>query len=246
MFDYDAELRRYHEHLLAAVEVSPTDHVLDIGCGTGRTTRDLAKVAASAVGVDVSAPMLERARLLTEEEGLRNVGFVRADAQTHPFPSARFDLAVSRFGTMFFADPVAAFTNIGRALRPGGRLVQLVWQSGERQEWFTAIHDAFAEPLPAAAAFSLGDPATVEDVLTAAGFVEVTIGDLHEPVYYGTDVDDALGGVLALRMTQDLVAAADDALDRLRAVLAAHLTSEGVAFDSRVWLVTARRRQAVP
>jgi SAM-dependent methyltransferase len=244
VFDYDAELRRYHKHLLAAVAVAPTDHVLDIGCGTGQTTRDVARMAGSAVGVDVSAPMLEQASRLSE--GLPNISFVHADAQTHPFPAGQFDLVVSRFGTMFFADPVTAFANIGRALRPGGRLVQLVWQRGEHQEWTTAIHDAYRQPPPDAAAFSLGDPATVDDVLTAAGFADVTVTDLREPVYYGPDVASALDGMRALRMTQDLLARPGATEDALEAVLAAHLTSEGVAFDSRVWLVTARWRQAVP
>jgi SAM-dependent methyltransferase len=244
-FDYDAELRRYQEHLRAAIAVSPTDHVLDVGCGAGQTTREAAAVAASAVGVDVSAAMLERARRLSG--GLANISFVQADAQTHPFPAGRYDLAVSRFGTMFFADPVAAFANIGRALRPGARLVQLVWQGGEHQEWSAAIHDSLAGATPplAAPAFSLADPAVVEDVLTRAGFTGVALTDLREPVYYGADADAALDAARALRMTQDLLAAAADpdaALDRLRAVLADHQTPEGVAFDSRAWLVTASRQ----
>jgi SAM-dependent methyltransferase len=244
MFDYDAELYRYHAHLLAAVEVSPTDHVLDIGCGAGLTTRDVARTAASVVGVDVSAPMLAQASQRSERDGLRNISFVQADAQTHPFPAGQFDLALSRFGTMFFADPVAAFTNIGRALRPGGRLVQLVWQSGDRQEWSVAIHDAFgAKPPLDAKAFSLADPETTESVLTAAGFAGVIVAGLREPVYYGPDAASALDAALALRMTQDLMADADSdrGLDRLRTVLDAHQTSAGVAFDSRAWLVTARR-----
>jgi ubiquinone/menaquinone biosynthesis C-methylase UbiE len=233
VFDYDAELYRYHAHLLAAVEASPTDHVLDVGCGAGLTTRDVARTAASVVGVDVSAPMLAQASQRSERDGLRNISFVQADAQTHPFPAGQFDLAVSRFGTMFFADPVAAFTNIGRALRPGGRLVQLVWQSGDRQEWSVAIHDAFgAKPPLDAKAFSLAVPDTIKSV---AG--------LREPVYYGPDAASALDAALALRMTQDLMAApgSDGGLDRLRTVLAAHQTSDGVAFDSRAWLVIARR-----
>jgi ubiquinone/menaquinone biosynthesis C-methylase UbiE len=95
--------------------------------------------AGSALGVDISAPAIERARELAEAQGVRNVTFERADAQVHPFPRERFDLAISRFGTMFFADPVTAFTNIGRALRPAGRLVMMVWQAHDRNEWEVAI-----------------------------------------------------------------------------------------------------------
>ena len=104
---------------------------------------------------------LARARRLARAEGLRNIRFVQADAQTHRFPPG-VDLAISRFGTMFFADPVAAFTNIGRALRPGGRMVQLVWQHRDRQEWDAVIGEVFAgeqrAPARAADPFSLADP----------------------------------------------------------------------------------------
>ena len=137
LFDYDAELSRYNVRLRAAAGVRPADRVLDIGCGTGQTTRDAARAATSgsALGVDLSRPMVDRARQLSEEEGIPNVDFELADAQVHPFAPRDFTVGLSRFGTMFFADPVAAFTNIGRALRPGARLVQLVWQAYDRQEW---------------------------------------------------------------------------------------------------------------
>ena len=125
---YDAELQRHNEVLRRAVRVQLHDHVLDIGCGTGQTTRQAARMAqaGSVLGVDVSAAAIERARELARAEGLRNVTFEQADAQVHHFPQERFDLAVSRFGTMFFDDPVTAFANIGRALRPAGRLVMMV------------------------------------------------------------------------------------------------------------------------
>ena len=176
---YDAELRLHDEVLRRIWGVQPRDHVLDIGCGTGQTTREAARMAqaGSALGVDISAPAIERARELARAEGLRNVTFERADAQAHRFPPERFDLAISRFGTMFFDDPVAAFANIGRALRPAGRLVMMVWQAHERNEWDVAIHQSLGGPTgPSAVApegpdpFSLADPPTVEGILQAAGF----------------------------------------------------------------------------
>ncbi|MFD9734530.1 class I SAM-dependent methyltransferase [Umezawaea sp. NPDC059074] len=254
VFDYDAELRRYQPLLREAFDVRADDHVLDIGCGAGRTTRESARLATGggALGVDVSAAMVARARELAAAEGLDNVRFEQADAQVHPFPSERFTLGTSRFGTMFFADPVAAFTNIGRALRPGGRLVQLVWQDSGEQEWVAAIQGALAgrdpAPVPPAAGgpFSLADPATVDGVLTAAGFTDVSVNDVREPVYYGADADAAADAVLALRMASEAfvrfdAGEAERALDRLRAVMAGHSTVDGVWFDSRAWLVTARR-----
>jgi SAM-dependent methyltransferase len=256
LFDYDSELARYHERLSEALDIRPGDRVLDIGCGTGRTTRDAARAAApgTALGIDVSGPMLARARREAESEGLRNVEFVQADAQAHAFPPEHFDLAVSRFGTMFFADPVVAFANIGQALRPGARFVQLVWQAADRQEWHAAIRKvlsrghASSTSAPAGVdPFTLADPHVVVGALTAAGFTAVDVVDVREPVYYGPDADRARAAVLQLWMAKELLTdldaeSAERALDRLGATLDAHDTGDGVWFDSRAWLVTARRR----
>jgi SAM-dependent methyltransferase len=251
VFDYDAELRRHHRWLRDAIDVRPDDRILDLGCGAGQTTREAGRLAirGSALGVDTSAAMVTHARRLAAAEQLGNVRFEQADAQVHPFPAGHFTLGISRFGTMFFADPVEAFTNIGRALRPGSRLVQLVWQDGGRQEWVTAIHRALAGDDPAAPAdgpFSLADPATVDRVLAAAGFEDIRMTGVGEPVYYGPDPDAAVDAVRALRMVSDLLAPlsaaeTEHAIARLRSVMVAHSATDGVWFDSRAWLVTARR-----
>ena len=145
---YDAELQRHNEALRRACNVQPGDRVLDIGCGSGQTTRQAARTAheGSALGLDVSAAAIDRARRLAAEEGLTNIGFECADAQLYPFPPEHFDLAMSRFGTMFFADPAAAFANFRRALRPAGRLVMMVWQASERNEWDVPIRGARSRP----------------------------------------------------------------------------------------------------
>jgi SAM-dependent methyltransferase len=254
--DYDAELTRYSAVLRRAWAVQPHDRVLDVGCGTGQTTREAARMAqaGSALGVDSSAPAIERARKLARAEGLRNVSFERADAQAHSYAQGDFDVAISRFGTMFFDDPVAAFGNIGRALRPAGRLVMVVWQAHDRNEWDVAIHQALAGPDgPTAVAgegpdpFSLADPTTVEGILRAAGFADIGLTDVHEPIYYGPDTTAALAWVRGFACTNKVLkrldpAAAARALARLRDALTARMSDEGVWFDSRAWIVTARRQ----
>jgi SAM-dependent methyltransferase len=254
--DYDAELQMQNQVLRRAYRIQPNDHVLDIGCGAGQTTRDAARAArdGSAVGVDVSASMITRARQLTEAEGLHNACFEQANAETHHFPSASFDLAISRFGTMFFADPVAAFTNIGLALRPRGRLVMMVWREHDRNEWSVLIERALAAgtDVPDAslvnpAPFSLADPTATNQILHTAGFVEASFTDVHELVYYGADVAAALDWIRGFASVNDVLkrldpASTERALDRLRRTLAEHLNGQGVWFDSRAWIVTANRR----
>ncbi|WP_394839455.1 methyltransferase domain-containing protein [Pendulispora rubella] len=252
MFDYDAELRRYTEHFRAAANIGPGHRVLDIGCGGGQSTRDAARAAVGghALGVDVSERMLKTARERAVAEGLDNVTFELGDAQQYPFADSHFDVGISRFGTMFFAEPVRAFTNIARALRPGARLVMLVWQDSDLQEWTGAFRQALAPGREvrtgaSGAAFSLADPATLDGILGAAGFGTIRRTDLREPVCYGPDAASAYDAVLDLYMTTDLLAEADDerprALERLRALMTAHERGDGVWFDARAWLITAHR-----
>jgi SAM-dependent methyltransferase len=184
---------------------------------------------------------------------VHNVTFECADAQVHRFPQERFDLAMSRFGTMFFDDPVAGFANVGQALRPSARLVMMVWQAPERNEWEVAIRQSLAGSGESEAAgsagpdpFSLADRSAVTGILEAAGFAGVAFTDVHEPVYYGADVAAALEWVRGFWSTSEALsrvdpAAAERALGRLREMLAAHLSGNGVWFDSRSWIVTARR-----
>jgi hypothetical protein len=147
---------------------------------------------------------------------------------------------------MFFADPVEAFANIARAVRPAGRLAMLVWQAAEHQEWVTTINRALTgkETTPAgASAFSLADPAVVREILDATGYTSVDLTDLREPVYYGPDAASAYQAIMELRMADQVAEFADAererALDRLRTALADRETDRGVWFDTRVWLVTA-------
>ena len=251
---YDGELRAHHERLRVAYGISPGDDVVDIGCGTGLTTREAARAAApgGVVGVDVSERMLERARQLTAAERLDNVRYELGDAQVHRFDPAGFDVAISRFGTMFFSDPAAAFANIAAALRPGARLLMLVWQRHEHNEWARAIDAALGNAVqprqPRADPFSLGDAKATAAILEGAGFDGVRFEDVHEPVLYGHDLDAALAFVRGFHDTSAALASLSDGeaahtVERLREMLAAHHSDErGVVLDSRSWLITAQRR----
>jgi SAM-dependent methyltransferase len=155
---------------------------------------------------------------------------------------------------MFFRDPVAAFRNIHDALVPGGRLVMMVWQDHAANEWSTSIQQCLAsdvlEPIDSMAGldpFSLGDPSKVERILVEAGFVETRFIDVLEPVYYGENADVAMEWVCSFLFVRELlqrldVTAAERALGRLRALLAAHENGSGVWFDARAWIVTSKRR----
>jgi SAM-dependent methyltransferase len=253
VIDYDTELRLHNEQLRGAYNLTADDRILDIGCGTGQTTREAARLAPDgvAVGVDVDQAAVARARELAATEGVPNVRFEVADVERHAFRAGEFDVAISRFGTMFFADPQAAFRNIARAIRPCGHLVMMVWQTHDLNEWAVAIDRAMGNVPCGPVAdigtdpFSLGEPATVRRLLAAAGFESVTLADVRVPVYYGRDVDAALEfvkGFAAVSQTlRQSGARAPSMVARLRSTLAAHRSERGVWFDSRAWIVRARR-----
>jgi len=252
---FDQGMAGYHGTLLAAAGIQPDSAILDIGCGSGQVTRDAARTApdGSALGVDLSSPLLDLARTRAAEEGLANATFVHADAQVHDFGEARFDVAVSRHGTMFFGDRQAAFANIARALRPGGRFVQLTWQPLDRNEGistFRTIASGGRElpppPPDAPTPFSMSDPDRVHRLMRETGFTDVELTSLTVPMYYGRDVEDAFGfltGNFASSFDQLDADARARALDALRASLADHLTDEGVHYNAAHWLIQARRAQ---
>jgi SAM-dependent methyltransferase len=249
---FDRGVASYQPKLLAAAAVEPADNVIDIGCGSGTTTRAVARAASrgTALGVDLSSRMLRLARERAEAEQVTNVTFEQGDAQIHAFPDSHFDVAVSRNGAMFFGDPTAAFKNIARAVKPGGRLVLLAWRPLADNEWLSTFRTILAAgrtlpapPPTAPSPFSLSDPGRVRSLLTTAGFAEVNLTGLNEPHYFGEDADDAydfvqehFGG-----MVNDLDPETKAAvLAALRANLAEHQTPEGVLYESAAWLIEAR------
>ncbi|TQM02107.1 class I SAM-dependent methyltransferase [Pseudonocardia kunmingensis] len=253
---FDAGVARYLRPFLDAATIEPDAHVLDVGCGNGLVTREVARRAprGEVTGVDLSTRMLDLARRRAAQEGLANIRFLQADAQVADLGEARYNRIVSRNGVMFFGDPVAAFTNLARSLAPGGRLVLLVWQEMADNPWFSAFRDAVAvgRDLPAPppdgpGPFALGDPDRVRTLLTAAGFDAPELRSVREPTYYGPDVDAAHDYISAMQhglLSELDEAARAEAHATLRAELQEHLGPDGVTYPSAMWIVTARRSAA--
>jgi ubiquinone/menaquinone biosynthesis C-methylase UbiE len=253
---WDAVNGGFNEPLLDAAAIGAQDRVLDIGCGNGQTTRLAARRAArgSALGVDLSGPMLARARATAADEEVPNVTFVQGDAQVYPFKAGGFDVAISRFGIMFFSDPVAAFANIGRGLRPGGRLAFLCMQDLTRSDVFRVPMTAIARYVrpPAFSGpggpgmFSLADPTWITEVLSEAGFDRVTPTALERGAGWGADAAGAADFLLASGPVRGLLADIDEeTLHQVRGALTTALRpyegTGGAELKLAAWLVTAVR-----
>lgn len=256
----DAIVSGFTGPLLNAAAIGEHDRVLDIGCGTGQTTRLAARRAphGHAVGVDLSTPMLARARASAAREGITNVRFEQGDAQVYPFADRGFDVVISRGGIAFFTDPVAAFVNIGRALRPGGRIAFVCMRDIHRNEWVHVLM-AMREHLPSlfeppatqdtSGTFSLADPARIRAVLDAAGFHDITTTPVEAPMRYGHDADDATEFLFSSGQVRLALAGVDQntarrAREALRTAFQPHADTEGVHLRGAAWTVTAIRSSA--
>lgn len=253
---FDRSVAAYHQTFMDAAAIERRHRILDVGCGTGQVARDAARlaVAGSVLGVDLSAAMLVFARRRAAAEGLTNVAFEQADAQVHAFEAGSFDVAVSRTSAMFFGDKVAAFRNIARALRPGGRLVLLTWQPLSENEWIRAFSAAMsagrylpAPPPDGPGPFSLSEPARIEAFLSEAGYSDIRIDGRSAPMWFGRDADDAFDLVSGLLGW--MLAGLDDdgkarALNALHATIVEHSTPEGVLYGSAMWMIRGTRPSA--
>jgi SAM-dependent methyltransferase len=254
---YDQMLEPFIDILIDGARLGASDSVLDIGCGCGATTIAAALVVApgTVVGVDVSGPMLTQGRTDAQTAGVDNVLFQQADAQTHPFDDGAFDAVISRFGIMFFDDPVAAFTNIHNAAPPGGCLAFVCWQPLTANEWLLVPGAALAQhvPLPemggagAPGMFAFADPDQPQRVLGVAGWHDIRATDTHTPIYVGGrgTVDDAVAFLRTGSMGRTMLDGVNSdtevrAVAAVRTALEPHHDGQGVRLDAAVWLVTAR------
>jgi SAM-dependent methyltransferase len=250
----DAEIKPLGDAALQALAPAAGERVLDIGCGCGQTSLQLAErvgPTGEVVGFDISGPMLTVARARPRASGSGRLSFVQGDAQAADLGAAVFDAAFSRFGWMFFADPVAAFVNIRRALRPGARLGLVTWRALAENPLFTAPAMAaapFIEPSPSSdptgpGPFRYADSADARRVLDDAGFSHVAIEPLDTPVGT-TDLEGAV--VLALKIgplgaaLRETPSLTDTVTPGVREALKRFQTPDGIRIPAAVWIVTAR------
>jgi SAM-dependent methyltransferase len=243
---------------LERADAQPGERVLDIGCGGGRTTLDLAGRVGpkgEVVGLDISTPLLDAAEARRARSDVSNVEFINADAQTHAFTGTPFDLIFSRFGVMFFAEPVAAFRNLHGALGPEGRLTFACWQPMQLNPWMTlavaavAQHVEMPEPGPADAPgpFSFADSDRVAGILDSAGFVEVHCEPIEAQidVAAGSTLDATIRFVSQMGPAGALLRDASPEVRQaaelsIREALSPHEKDGRIELGAAIWIVTAR------
>lgn len=239
----------------------PGQRVLDIGCGFGDTTQRIAGLVGAdgeAVGVDASERFIEDAIREAREAGIANARFLVADVQAGLGKEGGFDLAFSRFGTMFFASPVAAMRNVHGSLRPGGRLTMVVWRRRIDNEWLyraqtivegiVARPEEYDEPTCGPGPFSMADADTTSEILRLAGFEDISLRRCDIPIAIGADLQEALDLVMALGPAGEILRLAGDGAahlhgqveDALREGLAEFATDDGYLIaPASTWIVTA-------
>ena len=247
----DRTLASIASAFLAHAAVKPGERVLDIGCGCGTTTLAFAAAAGPSgrvTGLDISAPMLGLARARAEGRGIE---FVQADASVHPF-RAEFDVAASRFGVMFFADPAAAFANIRKMLKPGGRLAFVCWRAMPDNVWAAVPLAAARDLLPvqpppdpnAPGPFAFADPVRLRAILESAGFKDVKIEKLDSQMHMASSAREAAQFALGIGPLARATAELDDAtktkiVARVAEALKKYETPSGVSPPAACWLVGA-------
>ena len=250
---HEQMLGQLRARLLAAAQVQDGENILDIGCGCGDTTIPAARATRSghALGVDFSRIQVAEARRLAAAAGVANARFEVADAQVHPFRAGAFDLVLSSLGVMFFDDPAAAFANLRKALRPGGRLAFLCWRTlGENPVFTTGFAQAavvlgLRGPPGPPAAFSLADTGRAGALLSGAGFGGIEFAKADEPMLIGRDVDDVLDYERASPTSTEILTGlsleqAAELTRQVRDRLVAYASPDGVTMPGAAWLVTAQ------
>lgn len=251
----DQILRPVSDRLIAKARPKPGERVIDIGCGCGATTIAFgARVTpgGEALGVDLSEPMLTRARERAPQD--LPIRFERADATVFDFAPGKADLAASRFGVMFFADPARSFANVRKGLKAGGRLAFVCWREAKQNPFFILpLREAgkHAPPLPemdpeAPGPFAFANDARVRRILSEAGFADIVLEpqDLELDIAVGGGLDEALKTAMTLGPTNRMLEGQSEAVRAaaetdIRKALAAHARGDTVPLGAAMWIVTA-------
>lgn len=252
-------LTRHSEAIFPSLPVHPGDRVLDVGCGFGDTAIKLAELVGpdgEVVGVDCCDVFLDHARKEAGDRGAENISFLRGDAEI-ALPAGSFDFVFARFGTMFFANPVAGLRNMRKALRPGGRMVHIVWRDRADNPWLSMAKDVVLRFLPEPGAgaltcgpgpFSMADETVVRRMMEIAGYVDIEFRRVDAPVLIGNDVKDAMAFQLAIgpagEVFREAGAQAEEKRDAIEAALAEAIgrqksSSEGIVMESSSWVIAA-------
>jgi ubiquinone/menaquinone biosynthesis C-methylase UbiE len=252
-------LTRHSEAVFPSLPVRQGDRVLDVGCGFGDTAIKLAGLVGpqgEVVGIDCCDAFLDHARNDIEARGLTNIRLMRGDAEI-ALPESQFDFVFSRFGTMFFANPVAGLRNMRKALRPGGRMVHIVWRDRADNPWLSMAKDIVLQFLPppgedaqtcGPGPFSMSDEDTVRAMMTAAGYRNIEFRRVDAPVLIGSDVADAIAFQLAIGPAGEVFREAGEAAEEKRGEIEAALaeaierqktTGQGIVMESSSWVISA-------
>ena len=245
---------------LRLLSPSPGERVIDLGCGFGDTTQQIAGMVGPGVeafGVDASARFVETASREAEEAGLTNCSFAVTDIQSE-VPGRDFDAAFSRMGTMFFANPVVAMRNVGQALRPGGRLCLVVWRAKSENPYFYRAEeiasrwlthpDQTDEPTCGPGPFSMSNADTTSGILKSAGFEGISLTRCDKPILLGVSLDEAVAMVTSIGPAGELIRVNEERGAEVRPEIEAAIseefarqaTDDGVWGEASTWLVSAR------
>ncbi len=252
-------LTQHSEAVFPSLPVNEGDRVLDVGCGFGDTAIKLAKLVGDSgevVGIDCCDTFLDYARNDVEARGLKNISFMRGDAEI-ALPSEGFDFVFARFGTMFFANPVAGLRNMRKALRPGGRMVHIVWRNRADNPWLSMAKDVVLQFLPqpgedaqtcGPGPFSMANEDTVRAMMEAAGYENIEFKRVDAQVLVGNDTQDAIDFQLAIGPAGEVFREAGDEAEGKRRTIEAALAkaikqqkiaADGIVMDSSSWVISA-------
>lgn len=252
-------LSNHSDAIFPKLEVHEGERVLDAGAGFGDTACMLAERVGpkgEVVAMDCCDAFLEHGRMAAAERGITNVSFLAADVERYPF-EGDFDMIFSRFGTMFFSNPVFAMRNMRKALRPGGRFTHIVWRQRADNPWLNAAKDIVLKHLPppgddaqtcGPGPFSMADQEMVTGQMKAAGFEDISFERVDALVRMGDDIEDSIGFQIALGPAGEVFReAGEEALAKEAAIradladlLRPHVRDDGVYMGSSSWVISAR------